>query len=106
MKTAAVAVTDACAANARQAGAVSTSGTITAACREQINLAGLGDTSCGRSFAALSDGGAVSPTDISWWDCQDHFPEPTWPARGCRAQGLSGMASPWARPPHRGAKRP
>ena len=34
---------------------------------------------------------------ISWWDCQDHFPEPTCRASARRAEGLSGMASPKAR---------
>ena len=55
---------------------------------------------------ALSGGGAVSPSGISWWDCQDHFPEPTWRVSVRRAEGLSGMASPQARSPRRGAKRP
>ncbi len=48
----------------------------------------------------------MSPSGISWWDCQDQFPEPTWRASARRAEGLSGMASPQARSPRRGAKRP
>src|SRR5215469_1251248 len=37
-------------------------------------------------------GGAVSPTSISWWDRQDHFPAPTCPLRRRRAEGRSRMA--------------
>src|ERR1700732_3858792 len=55
---------------------------------------------------ALSAGGAVSPSGISWWDCQHHFPEPTWRVSARRAEGLSGMGSPKASSPRRGAKRP
>ncbi|MGH7154179.1 MAG: TRAP transporter large permease subunit, partial [Acetobacteraceae bacterium] len=32
---------------------------------------------CGPLVPVLSAGGAVSPTAISWLDCQDHFQEPT-----------------------------
>ena len=38
---------------------------------------------------ALSVGGAVSPTAVSWWDCQGHFLEPTCRAGGRRAGGRS-----------------
>ena len=48
----------------------------------------------------------MSPSAISWWDCQDHFPEPTCRASWRRVEGQSGMASPEAGPPQRGAKRP
>ena len=75
-------------------------------CREQIELAGLGDTSCGRSFTFCPPeerclrpafpGGTVSTISRSL------------PAARARdgAEGLSGMASPKARSPRRGAKRP
>ena len=49
----------------------------------------------------------MSPAGISWWDCQDHFPEPTCRVSARRAEGLSGMASPKARSPRRrGARDP
>jgi hypothetical protein len=53
---------------------------------------------------ALSDGGAVSPSAISWGDCQVHFPEPTCHASAHRAEGLSAVASLLARRPRREAR--
>jgi len=35
----------------------------------------------------------VSPVEISWWDCRDHFPEPTCHVSVRRAEGRSRMAS-------------
>ena len=72
--------------------------------REEIKLAGLSDTSCGLVSVFVRRNCGVS-IRTSWWDCQDHFPKSTCYFCARRAEGSSGMASPEARSPRRGAKR-
>ena len=44
----------------------------------------------GRSFALCPAEERCLPPATSWWDCQDHFPEPTCHTWARRAEGLSG----------------
>ena len=71
-------------------------------CREQIKLAGLGGIMW-PLVRVLSAGGAVSPSGISWWDCQDHFPEPTCHVSAHARRGCQGW--PRRRRGHRVAAR-